>query len=786
MTSINISSCQGIHSRARGLASLALVFTATLFLSALLLFSVQPMFTKMVLPVLGGSPGVWSIAMVFFQALLLAGYLYAHMLARYFTLRTAGLIHLAICTLALFALPVSANAARAGAPESGQALWLIGVFAVSTGLPFFALSANGPLLQAWFSRTHHPRAANPYFLYGASNIGSFAALLAYPFLIEPFAGLRQQSEIWTMGYVLLALLLATCAFLTLRFSAQTIAPASSARESRTTVEIPQMRGKALRRFAGWAALAAVPSGLLVAVTAHISTDIAAAPLLWVLPLALYLLTFVIVFRDRLPIEATHMHLPLIACVAVILLTSGGGSSHVVIGLFINLAFFLLASLIAHRTLYLARPHASDLTLFYVAMSLGGVIGGLFAGLVAPMIFPSVWEYPLLAVASVFCLPGFAARLREGSRLSTLFSIAGVIVILGAALLLSGILAPPGQMRVLAATAMSVLIIAFWRSPKHVAVFAVGGILAATAFQQLTIERQTMRSFFGVHKIREIVDGKNKLRVLMHGTTMHGSTMIENQPGVRPEPTSYYAAKGAIVEALSAVRAARGGLQEIYTIGLGAGALACHAKSGEAMTFFEIDPMVEKIARDPALFPFLTQCTPDAVIHIGDARLTLSKQERKASVIVVDAFSSDAIPVHLLTVEAIGLYLSKLDNDGAIIFHISNNVLNIAPVIVRAAAEHGLLMWDRTDITPKGISRFKHASSRAMIAVRQARHAGALTTSGRWTPVAPDMKRTPWSDDYSTILEPIADHWRRRANIRAGYRKNRPLTTAQHAHATGMK
>lgn len=764
MTSMDISSRQGLNTPARSLASLALVFTATLFLSALLLFSVQPMFTKMVLPVLGGSPGVWSIAMVFFQALLLAGYLYAHLLTRHLTLRVAGFVHLAVCALALFALPVSANAARAGAPESGQAPWLIGVFAVSTGLPFFALSANGPLLQAWFSRTRHPRAGNPYFLYGASNIGSFAALLAYPFLIEPFAGLRLQSEIWTMGYVLLGLLLVACALLTLRFAASDGAQAAGASEShsepRATMREPAARQQALQRFAGWAALAAVPSGLLVAVTAHISTDIAAAPLLWVLPLALYLLTFVIVFRDRLPIEATQMNLPLIACAAVILLISGGGSSHVILGLFANLGFFLIAALVAHRTLYLARPQASELTLFYVAMSLGGVIGGLFAGLIAPIIFPSVWEYPLLAAASIFCLPGFAKRLRDGSHRSTLFSLAAVMAILGAALFLSGVVAPAAQIRVFAATSLSVLMIAFWRAPRHVSVFAMGGILAATAFQHLTIERQTMRSFFGVHKIREVVDRNDKLRVLMHGTTMHGSTVIAQTPGMRPEATAYYASDGAIAEAMASVRETRGRLEDIYTIGLGTGALACQAKPGEQITYFEIDPAVEKIARNQALFPFMAQCAPNAVVHIGDARLTLSHQKRASSVIIVDAFSSDAIPVHLLTVEAIALYLSKLEVDGAIIFHISNNVLDIAPVIARAAAEHGLLLWERTDITPRGVSRFKHASSRAMIAVRQAKHAGALTTSGRWMPHAPDMKRRPWSDDYSTILEPLADQWRR--------------------------
>ncbi len=301
------------------------VFAGAIFLSALLLFSVQPMFTKMVLPQLGGSPGVWSVAMVFFQGLLLLGYLWAHFLAKKLPLAVAAGVHIAICALVFVALPIAAVNMPPPSAE-GQAFWLIGLFAMSVGLPFFALSVNGPLLQAWFARTGHAQSSDPYFLYGASNLGSFAALLAYPFLIEPLFGLSAQSRIWALGFLALAVTLGACAAIALatRPHFASIAGASCANAK---PDIAPARAD----YMSWIALAFVPSGLLVAVTAHISTDVGAAPLLWVAPLALYLLTFVVAFRDKaskLDATTSRVHVWL---VGVGLMGLGSGSRWVALG-----------------------------------------------------------------------------------------------------------------------------------------------------------------------------------------------------------------------------------------------------------------------------------------------------------------------------------------------------------------------------------------------------------------------------------------------------------------------
>ena len=302
----------------------------------------------------------------------------------------------------------------------------------------------------------------------------------------------------------------------------------------------------------------------------------------------------------------------------------------------------------------------------------------------------------------------------------------------------------------------------WRRPAAVVVFAAGGVFAATVLHQLIVERQTMRSFFGVHKIREAVVNGQVMRVLMHGTTMHGAAPVAAPAASRPQPTAYYAMTGAIGEAIASARTAHGPLGSIFAIGLGTGALACHPAQDERIVFFEIDPLVVRLARDPSLFPFLNGCAPNAPVRLGDARLTIGKEEGRAGVIVVDAFSSDAIPVHLVTLEAMALYLGKLTERGVLVFHISNNVMDLAPVIARAGAVHGLVAWQRTDTTPPGVNRMLHASSRAIVLARAPAHLGAMAVNGRWSKVEPPMRRRPWSDDYSTILEPVLDFRRARA------------------------
>src|ERR1700759_4415997 len=362
------------------------VCTSAIFVSALLLFSVQPLFTKMGLPRLGGSPAVWSVAMVFFQSLLLAGYAYAHFLMQIKNRVIPVAVHLVLLLIAIATLPLAIAGGWGEPPGSGYAFWLLGLFAVSIGLPFFALAANNPLLQAWFVRTGHPAGPDPYFLYASSNIGSFLALLSYPVLLEPMFSLRTQNLIWTGGYGLLIVLIAACGVLLLR------SPASAAVD--VLAAESDAPAPAWSQRARWIFLAAVPSGLLIAVTAHISTDGAAAPLLWVLPLSLYLLTWVLVFQSRplLPHRWVLMLQPL-AISGVIVLLAVGGEQKLLLTLGGHLVCFFVIAMACHGELARTRPAARYLTGFYVALSFGGMLGGLFAGLIAPFTFSWIAEYP---------------------------------------------------------------------------------------------------------------------------------------------------------------------------------------------------------------------------------------------------------------------------------------------------------------------------------------------------------------------------------------------------------
>jgi hypothetical protein len=736
------------------------VFAGAIFLSALLLFSVQPMFTKMVLPQLGGSPGVWSVAMVFFQGLLLLGYLWAHFLAKKLPLGVAAGVHIAICALVFAALPIAA-ANMAPPPAEGQAFWLIGLFAMSVGLPFFALSVNGPLLQAWFARTGHAQSSDPYFLYGASNLGSFAALLAYPFLIEPLFGLSTQSRIWMIGFLALAVTLAACAAIALATRPQFVSITGAASPEAKPEVAP-----ARVDYISWIALAFVPSGLLVAVTAHISTDVGAAPLLWVAPLALYLLTFVVAFRDKaskLDAATSRVHVWL---VAVALMGVGSGSRWVALGLVVSLLVFFVCAVASHRALYLRRPSAGHLTSFYVCMSFGGVLGGLFAALLAPQIFSSLYEYPALLVASLLCRPGAWETMKTAPRgeLGRIAAICAIALVL--AFVFGGFMPDAKLLATGLAIAFSAGAMLLWRDMPKAVTLAVFAALSGSILHASLAQQDVRRSFFGVHKIFETQDGY--FRLLVHGTTIHGAMRVREPDGKasegRPAPTTYYAFDGPLGQAISSVRDKNGGkLAHVAAIGLGVGSLACHAKPGEMMTFYEIDPVVIDIARDRSLFRYMSDCAPGAPIVLGDARLTIAGQKEKSDVVVVDAFTSDAIPAHLMTREAVALFRDRAKDDGVVVFHISNNVMDFSGILARIASDLGLVALRNQDRTPRPDHPDLRTPSDVVALVRDPAHMGQKAlASGEWVPIAPNPKARVWTDDYSTILTPILaklrPHW----------------------------
>jgi hypothetical protein len=720
------------------------VFAAAIFVSAALLFVVQPMFAKMVLPRFGGSPSVWSVAIVFFQAALLCGYAYAHALTSHLPPRTGVIVHLAVMVCAALALPLTIAGGWGRPPAMGEAFWLLGLFTVSIGLPFFALSANAPLLQAWFTRTAHPKAKNPYFLYAASNVGSFLALLSYPFLLEPFVRLGDQARLWSIGFYLLIVLIACCGYVLWRFPAA--APADPASDAAEETRPPTMRDAAV-----WIALSAVPSALLVAVTAHITTDVAAVPLLWVLPLALYLLTFVIVFSGR-PIAPHWLVVEVqpafvIALIAVIIFDPVKN----IVGLIaVHVGVFFVCALMCHGELAQRRPAPRHLTSFYLWISAGGMIGGIAAGIVAPHVFNWVAEYPLLLALAVLCRPGMMLPKHPVLRYGMLAALAAIAVAL-MWLSHSEIVIPADRFN-WAVGALLVLSVLVWRMPL---LFA--SLVAFVLFANHAAFEQTgaisVRSFFGVFKITESSDGR--FRLLQHGTTLHGAQHIRDAAGLPvtgpPEPLLYYYDGSAIAQAIDAVQARVAPAPiRFAVIGLGTGTLACRAEPQDRVDYFEIDPAIIRIARDPNLFTFLSSCRPDLPITLGDARLTLADvPDGTYDLIVVDAFSSDAIPMHLLTREAMAIYLRKLKSDGMVVLHVSNRHLELASVAAGIAAANGALTRINDSYDPDN-GPYKYAGTVAAIVRREADF-GELATSQDWEPKAPDPTQWVWTDDYSNII-----------------------------------
>jgi hypothetical protein len=714
------------------------LFAATLFLSALLLFMVQPMFTKMVLPQLGGAPTVWSVAMVFFQAALLAGYAYAHLLVRGMPLGHGALLHLGVLAAAALTLPISVSTALGPAPQSSIALWLIGLLALSVGLPFAVLSASAPLLQGWFAASGHRHARNPYVLYAASNLGSFAALVAYPIVIEPLLPLKVQAALWAVGFAAVAALIATAALFVARCSHAGCGDIAAAPVS--------MRD----RFA-WIFLAAIPSGLVVAVTSHITTDVAAAPFLWVVPLGLYLLTFVAVFRDRPWISRATVVLLLPILMAPLSVGLLGGERIFWLAMIVlNLAVFLLMGLMCHGALYDRRPEPARLTEFYLWVAFGGVIGGSFAALLAPLLFNGVYEYPILLVAGLLVLPGMLAG---GPR--RLLAEAGPVLVLAAFLVAAqqvlDIRLPieagtPFQIALVAL--VTVMMLQRHRPARFLALIVLGFVV--TGLWRPGFNRvEASRSFFGVHQVVETADRRHRL--LYHGTTLHGAARIDGGSAV--ELLTYYHPGGPIAESIAIVRAARGTLRRVAVVGLGAGTLACHSRPHEQWTFFEIDAAVVEIARNPRLFEFVSTCKPDLSIVLGDARLTLAASPARFDLIVLDAFSSDAIPMHLLTREAIAGYLDRLEPGGVLVMHISNRHMELARVVAAGGEAAGLVTWVKDDRRPPRLEDL-HAAALVAVLARRPADLGDLPRREGWRSIARDPQVSLWTDDYSNILGAI--------------------------------
>ena len=634
-----------------------LLFLLTLFLSAFLLFCVQPMIAKMVLPLLGGSPAVWTTCMVFFQAALLAGYAYAHATTTWLGVRRQTIVQAGLLVLPLFVLPfgIPSDAARSLSPEANPTGWLFGLLLGMVALPFFVVATSAPLLQRWFSQSGHPSASDPYFLYGASNLGSMLALLAYPLVVEPNLRLAQQSMAWTVGYGLYVVLALGCIAIVWKGQEGAL---DGPGKSGPAQEPHRLRiGQVLR----WVVLAFIPTSLMLSVTMYLTTDIAAMPLLWVIPLSLYLLTFILTFARRpiLPHSWMVRALPMAAVVLALVLNILPVAQP--ISLPLHLVVFFLAAMVCHGELVQHRPPREHLTAFYLAMSCGGVLGGLFNALIAPLVFDRIAEYPLALVLACLALPNARTDTSErwSRSLDWFLPLCLGILMWGLVTVLqprSG--SPQDDLHARLAFGLAGLVCyAFKDRPVRFGL-GLGAVLLVAGTYTSSYGRVLYqhRSYFGVLHVAYVASGN--FNRLIHGHTLHGQQCLD--PERRLEPLTYYHRTGPIGQVFEVLRTRDPG-SDVALVGLGAGSLACYAEPGQRMTFFEIDPVVAKIARDRRFFTFLDDSRAASIaVVLGDARLRLNDAPDHAyGLIVLDAFSSDAIPTHLLTREALRLYRASL-------------------------------------------------------------------------------------------------------------------------------
>jgi spermidine synthase len=710
------------------------LFGTSLFLSAFLLFLFQPMVGKMLLPWLGGAAGVWTTCVLFFQAMLLAGYVYAHLLSRIRDIRKQVLIHGIVLLIPFAFLPVRFTGTSS---QGGLLLQLL----VSASVPFFAVSATAPLLQSWYSRAKSASSHDPYFLYAASNAGSLLALIAYPFVIEPALGISIQNRLWLMLYgVLVPLLVGTASF---AWNRPEYVDTTSGVSQKLTVNN--------RLY--WTLAAFVPSALMLAVTNHISADLASVPFLWAIPLAIYLLTFILAFARRGSVSSARISaLMPIVLLAMFPLIAGGlsasaGLNWILIGGHLLLLF--CGALLCHTALAERRPDPEHLTEFYFWIALGGVLGGIFTATLAPLMFKSVFEYPLL----VAMLAWFRATKHRKER-PVIPIIFGLAMFAGWSVFRATGADTKTEALALAHTA---LIFACYKFRDHLQRFAFSFAILILGYAWIMppyIEHAdriyTERNFFGVKKVLE--DRKTHLRTLLHGSTIHG---IESRdPARMGQPLSYYHSSGNVGEVMNMLRS-RAKPQRMGVIGLGSGSMAAYAGPDLHVVFYEIDPSVEKLARD--YFTFLPRCMANCDVQVGDGRLKLAQtQDASFDLLMLDAFSSDSIPVHLMSKEALQLYLAKLRPDGILLFHTSNRYLDVDKLVFALISDAGLVGFSRYDEAGELRQEGKTNSSH-VVAARHVEDLGVFATRPGWTQVIKPTDFQPWTDDYSNLLELIRWH-----------------------------
>jgi hypothetical protein len=612
-----------------------ILYALTIFTSAFLLFLVQPIIAKQILPWFGGSAAVWTTCLVFFQFLLLAGYAYADWTTRKLSARRQVALHVVLLAASLAALPIIPDAGWKPAGDEDPTWRILGLLTVTIGLPYFLLSTTGPLVQAWFARTFP--AGTVYRLFALSNFGSLLALLSYPFAFEFWVTTRVQSWGWSAAYAVFAVLCAVSAV----YSAGNRGQTTISSVEPNTVEDPNSGlppvSPSRRDYAAWLLFSAMGAFMLLAVTNHITHDVASVPFLWILPLTIYLLTFILCFEGRGWYRRLIFLGPLLVVVSAMAF-----ALHVERGLMdikeaipLNLVGLFVMCMFFHGELAARKPAPRFLTRFYLMVSLGGALGGLAVGLAAVKLFNAYYEFGI-----------------------------GLVVTLGIAAYVTRLMHTAVPMLVLVATGFS-------------------GFHIHQYINSLTGDALVMRNFYGTLRVKDVGTDKSMVRRLVHGAIMHGEQHLA--PERRGEPTTYYGATAGIAHALKLLGPPPA---RVGVVGLGTGTLAAYGRAGDTYRFYEINPQVIRIARRH--FSFLDDSAATIETVLGDARLAMEREPpQNYDVLVVDAFSSDSIPVHLITREAMGVYLRHMKPEGIIAFHVTNRFLHLAPVVKRIADEQGL-------------------------------------------------------------------------------------------------
>ena len=721
-----------------------LVFKLAIFLSAVLLFWVQPLFGKMILPLLGGSPSVWNTCMVFYQAFLLLGYVYAHFSIKYFGIKKQPYIHLGLMVLALFFLPIKIPSFWRPPVLENPIPGVLVLMMCSIGLPFFILSASSPMIQKWFSNTNHPQAKDPYFLYVASNVGSLLSLFSFPFFLEPNLKISQQTKLWLYLFIAFILLISLCVYFLVKFSKKEESVVEDSNEATSEVTKEQR----IR----WLLLSFVPSSLMLGVTSYISIDISPVPLFWIIPLTLYLLTYILTFsrKQLIPHSFVVKAMPY-TIMFLLFFTATKSNSFIWFSFLLHLITFFNVAMMCHGELSNSRVPSKYLTEFYIWISLGGFLGGVFNAILAPMIFTEVLEYPIAMILACMLLPSVVdyKKLDKPQEAINILIPPTALYILHS--LLKGI-TNYQEYRQDAYIAFGLPVLLLVRLIKKPVSFgiSIACLLLIFSVKNVSEEKKNSllvkRDFFGIHRIS--IDSNRQFINLYQDTTLHGSQELDKLD--QCQPTTYYHPTGPIGQLFSAFYNDET-KKRIAAVGLGTGSIACYGRKDQEWSIFEIDPNIYIIDQSGNYFTYLINSLPETFVVFGDARLTMSKEKRKFDIIILDAFSSDAIPVHLITKEALEMYLSKLSENGIIAFHTSNRHLDLPSVLASLCNAEKLFGIIQTD---QDMRYHGKTSSEWVLIARKREYFGALLTDPRWRYLQWNQTTPVWTDDYSNVISII--------------------------------